>query len=135
MNNGQTVIITFADGSPTCDNEDSIDLSVSAFQAISPLSAGKIPSQSIHHPFLFVCLIISSKSAPQLVSSHQLVACATCRAILPDSYPIIYDAVSITLASSTMLDVSRPTSLLWVVHGIVGVSRCIIVWDSRVVVD
>ncbi|KAH0835570.1 RlpA-like double-psi beta-barrel-protein domain-containing protein-containing protein [Lanmaoa asiatica] len=42
-NNGQKVTITIADDCPTCDNENSIDLSVGAFQAISPLSAGKIP--------------------------------------------------------------------------------------------
>ncbi|KAH0835568.1 RlpA-like double-psi beta-barrel-protein domain-containing protein-containing protein [Lanmaoa asiatica] len=42
-NNGQKVTITIADDCPTCDNANSIDLSVDAFQAISDLSAGCVP--------------------------------------------------------------------------------------------
>ncbi|KAH0835575.1 hypothetical protein J3R83DRAFT_9280 [Lanmaoa asiatica] len=57
VKNGQKVTVTIADDCPTCDNENSIDLSVGAFQAISDLGAGKIPSQFIHQPspFFFVC--------------------------------------------------------------------------------
>ncbi|KAI0306461.1 RlpA-like double-psi beta-barrel-protein domain-containing protein-containing protein, partial [Multifurca ochricompacta] len=41
--NGKTVIVTIADDCPTCKNANSIDLSVAAFKAIAPLSAGIAP--------------------------------------------------------------------------------------------
>lgn len=42
-NNGNTVVVTIADDCPTCANENSIDLSVAAFQALDNLSVGDIP--------------------------------------------------------------------------------------------
>ncbi|KAG2144884.1 expansin family protein, partial [Suillus cothurnatus] len=44
--NGNTVVVTIADDCPTCANENSIDLSVAAFQALDSLSVGDIPSMS-----------------------------------------------------------------------------------------
>jgi len=41
--NGNTVTVTVADDCPTCQNENSIDLSVAAFQALDNLSVGDIP--------------------------------------------------------------------------------------------
>ncbi|KAG1753422.1 plant expansin [Suillus lakei] len=43
LNNGKTVVVTIADDCPTCANENSIDLSVSAFEALSDLSVGDLP--------------------------------------------------------------------------------------------
>ncbi|KIM58869.1 hypothetical protein SCLCIDRAFT_1218218 [Scleroderma citrinum Foug A] len=43
LNNGQTVTVTVADECPTCDNAESIDLSVAAFQALDDLSVGTFP--------------------------------------------------------------------------------------------
>ncbi|KAG2157177.1 plant expansin [Suillus clintonianus] len=40
--NGKTVVVTVADDCPTCDNANSIDLSVAAFEAISDLSVGEV---------------------------------------------------------------------------------------------
>ncbi|KAH0827164.1 hypothetical protein J3R83DRAFT_4855 [Lanmaoa asiatica] len=45
MSNGQTVTVTIADDCPTCANQDSIDLSVAAFEAISALSVGEVPTR------------------------------------------------------------------------------------------
>lgn len=42
-NNGNTVVVTIADDCPTCANENSIDLSVAAFQALDNLSVGDVP--------------------------------------------------------------------------------------------
>lgn len=42
-NNGQSVTVTVADECPTCDNANSIDLSVAAFEAIADLSTGEVP--------------------------------------------------------------------------------------------
>lgn len=42
-NNGNTVTVTIADDCPTCANENSIDLSVAAFQALDNLSVGDLP--------------------------------------------------------------------------------------------
>ncbi|KAJ1306326.1 hypothetical protein OPQ81_011022 [Rhizoctonia solani] len=42
-NNGKTVTCTVADVCPTCDGENSIDLSEAAFKAIAPLSDGLVP--------------------------------------------------------------------------------------------
>jgi expansin (peptidoglycan-binding protein) len=44
--NGKTVTVTIADDCPTCDNSNSIDLSVGAFEAIGDLSTGLLPSMS-----------------------------------------------------------------------------------------
>ncbi|KAG2111622.1 plant expansin [Suillus discolor] len=41
--NGNTVVVTIADDCPTCQNENSIDLSVAAFQALDNLSVGDLP--------------------------------------------------------------------------------------------
>ncbi|KAG2041595.1 RlpA-like double-psi beta-barrel-protein domain-containing protein-containing protein [Suillus americanus] len=41
--NGNTVVVTIADDCPTCANENSIDLSVAAFEALASLSVGDIP--------------------------------------------------------------------------------------------
>ncbi|KAG1878029.1 plant expansin [Suillus subalutaceus] len=41
--NGNTVTVTIADDCPTCANENSIDLSVAAFEALDSLSVGDIP--------------------------------------------------------------------------------------------
>jgi rare lipoprotein A (peptidoglycan hydrolase) len=41
--NGKTVTVTVADDCPTCENSNSIDLSVSAFEAIASLSEGVAP--------------------------------------------------------------------------------------------
>lgn len=43
QNNGNTVVVTVADDCPTCDNENSIDLSVAAFEALDSLSTGEVP--------------------------------------------------------------------------------------------
>ncbi|KIJ16932.1 hypothetical protein PAXINDRAFT_168369 [Paxillus involutus ATCC 200175] len=43
LDNGKTVTVTVADDCPTCDNSNSIDLSVSAFEAIADLSTGEVP--------------------------------------------------------------------------------------------
>lgn len=43
QNNGNTVVVTIADDCPTCANENSIDLSVAAFEALSDLSVGDLP--------------------------------------------------------------------------------------------
>lgn len=40
--NGNTVVVTIADDCPTCQNSNSIDLSVAAFQALDSLDAGDI---------------------------------------------------------------------------------------------
>lgn len=42
-NNGNTIVVTIADDCPTCANENSIDLSVAAFQALDNLSVGDLP--------------------------------------------------------------------------------------------
>lgn len=60
---GQSITVTVADECPTCDNSNSIDLSVGAFSALSgnDLSEGVVDSKSIHNtPIL--CLLISQKS-------------------------------------------------------------------------
>jgi len=44
--NGNTVTVTIADDCPTCDNANSIDLSVGAFEALGSLSEGLLPSTS-----------------------------------------------------------------------------------------
>jgi hypothetical protein len=41
--NHNTVVVTIADACPTCDNSNSIDLSVAAFQKLGPLSEGLLP--------------------------------------------------------------------------------------------
>lgn len=41
--NGKTVTVTVADDCPTCDGENSIDLSVAAFNAIANESEGVVP--------------------------------------------------------------------------------------------
>lgn len=41
--NGNTVVVTIADDCPTCDNENSIDLSVAAFEQLGSLSEGLLP--------------------------------------------------------------------------------------------
>ncbi|KAF8447726.1 hypothetical protein L210DRAFT_3527039 [Boletus edulis BED1] len=44
LNNGWTATVTIADDCPTCQNSNSIDLSVGAFQALQPdLSVGEFP--------------------------------------------------------------------------------------------
>ncbi|OAX41951.1 barwin-like endoglucanase [Rhizopogon vinicolor AM-OR11-026] len=43
--NGNTVTVTVADDCPTCDNSNSIDLSVAAFEALGSLSEGLLPIQ------------------------------------------------------------------------------------------
>ncbi|KAF8421878.1 hypothetical protein L210DRAFT_3423925, partial [Boletus edulis BED1] len=48
--NGNTVTVTIADDCPTCDNSNSIDLSVAAFQRHSPYS---LP------PFRYLCVLTS----------------------------------------------------------------------------
>jgi rare lipoprotein A (peptidoglycan hydrolase) len=42
-NNGNTVTVTVADDCPTCENSNSIDLSVAAFEALDALSVGEVP--------------------------------------------------------------------------------------------
>lgn len=54
-NNGKSVTVTIADDCPTCDNSNSIDLSVGAFQAIGSLSDGLLPSTSCIISYCF-CL-------------------------------------------------------------------------------
>ena len=51
LNNGQTVTVTVADECPTCDNAESIDLSVAAFQALDDLSVGTFPSKPYFTPY------------------------------------------------------------------------------------
>ncbi|KAF8559786.1 barwin-like endoglucanase [Imleria badia] len=53
---GATVTVTVADDCPTCNNANSIDLSVAAFQALSGnnLGLGELPSQSFHYPPLYL---------------------------------------------------------------------------------
>ena len=41
--NGKTVTVTVADDCPTCQNDNSIDLSVAAFDAIANESEGVVP--------------------------------------------------------------------------------------------
>ena len=41
--NGKSVTVTVADDCPTCDNDNSIDLSVAAFDAIASESTGEVP--------------------------------------------------------------------------------------------
>lgn len=41
--NGHTVVVTIADACPTCDNSNSIDLSVAAFERLDLLSVGIVP--------------------------------------------------------------------------------------------
>jgi len=41
--NQKTVTVTIEDACPTCDNSNSIDLSVGAFEAISDLNTGEVP--------------------------------------------------------------------------------------------
>jgi len=41
--NGNTVTVTVADDCPTCENSNSIDLSVAAFEKLAPLSQGVAP--------------------------------------------------------------------------------------------
>ncbi|KAI6109478.1 plant expansin [Pisolithus sp. B1] len=43
QNTGQSVTVTVADECPTCDNANSIDLSVGAFETIADLSTGLVP--------------------------------------------------------------------------------------------
>jgi rare lipoprotein A (peptidoglycan hydrolase) len=43
LNNGKTVTVTVADDCPTCENANSIDLSVAAFEALDDLSVGEFP--------------------------------------------------------------------------------------------
>ncbi|KAG2078250.1 barwin-like endoglucanase [Suillus decipiens] len=43
QDNGNTITVTVADDCPTCQNANSIDLSVAAFQALDSLSVGDIP--------------------------------------------------------------------------------------------
>ncbi|KAG8217727.1 hypothetical protein J3R82DRAFT_5886 [Butyriboletus roseoflavus] len=52
QNNGKSITVQIADDCPTCQNENSIDLSVGAFEALSAndLSIGEFASQSIHQP-------------------------------------------------------------------------------------
>jgi expansin (peptidoglycan-binding protein) len=40
--NGKTVTVTVADDCPTCKNENSIDLSVAAFEVLAPQTVGEI---------------------------------------------------------------------------------------------
>jgi len=42
-NNGKTVTVTIADDCPTCDNENSIDLSLGAFTQIATEEEGEVP--------------------------------------------------------------------------------------------
>lgn len=42
-NNGKSVTVTIADACPTCDNSNSIDLSVGAFKQIATLDEGIVP--------------------------------------------------------------------------------------------
>ncbi|OBZ75997.1 hypothetical protein A0H81_04336 [Grifola frondosa] len=42
-NNGKSVVVTIQDACPTCLNEDSIDLSVAAFEQIATLEEGEVP--------------------------------------------------------------------------------------------
>ncbi|KAF9227665.1 barwin-like endoglucanase [Gyrodon lividus] len=49
VNNGKTVTVTVADDCPTCENSNSIDLSVAAFEAIADLSTGEVSSKSINN--------------------------------------------------------------------------------------
>lgn len=51
-NNGNTVTVTIADDCPTCANENSIDLSVAAFQALDNLSVGDLPSTFCYFSYL-----------------------------------------------------------------------------------
>jgi rare lipoprotein A (peptidoglycan hydrolase) len=46
--NGKTVTVTVADDCPTCENANSIDLSVAAFEAIADLSTGEVPISWIY---------------------------------------------------------------------------------------
>ncbi|KAE9407913.1 barwin-like endoglucanase, partial [Gymnopus androsaceus JB14] len=46
-NNQKTVTVTIADDCPTCDNENSIDLSVRAFTQIATEEEGEVPSKSL----------------------------------------------------------------------------------------
>ncbi|TFK76380.1 barwin-like endoglucanase [Pluteus cervinus] len=41
--NGKTVIVTIEDDCPTCDNSNSIDLSIAAFNTIADPEAGIVP--------------------------------------------------------------------------------------------
>jgi len=54
LNNGQTITVTVADDCPTCNNANSIDLSVGAFSALSALSVGEFPSTSYPIPYISV---------------------------------------------------------------------------------
>ncbi|KDQ60944.1 hypothetical protein JAAARDRAFT_124948 [Jaapia argillacea MUCL 33604] len=45
QNNGKTVTVTIADACPTCNNGDSIDLSVGAFTQIATEEEGEVPSK------------------------------------------------------------------------------------------
>jgi rare lipoprotein A (peptidoglycan hydrolase) len=46
--NSQSVKVMVADACPTCDNSNSIDLSVGAFQQIASLDQGIVPSTRTH---------------------------------------------------------------------------------------
>ncbi|KAJ8094808.1 hypothetical protein PM082_010019 [Marasmius tenuissimus] len=48
LNNGWSITIVIADVCPTCENINSMDLSVSAFKAIADLGNGHIPSMSFN---------------------------------------------------------------------------------------
>jgi rare lipoprotein A (peptidoglycan hydrolase) len=41
--NQKTVTVTIEDACPTCENNNSIDLSVAAFKAIADLATGEVP--------------------------------------------------------------------------------------------
>lgn len=57
---GKSVVVTVADECPTCDNADSIDLSVAAFQQLASLDQGTFPSTFpllLLSTLLTVCLV------------------------------------------------------------------------------
>jgi expansin (peptidoglycan-binding protein) len=43
VGSGKTVTVTIADDCPTCDNDNSIDLSQGAFQHLADLGVGQVP--------------------------------------------------------------------------------------------
>jgi len=62
--NGRSVNVFVADACPTCENGNSIDLSMAAFEHIADLSEGVVPSASI-------CLAFPSfASDPRALQSH-----------------------------------------------------------------
>ena len=58
--NGKTVTVTIADACPTCDNADSIDLSVGAFTQIATEEEGEVPST---YPILRLALLLFGTSS------------------------------------------------------------------------